>query len=302
MVFVGLGLCAIALGAIVLGRGPGGIPIGAMVLMVLGAALTYASVRRSPPIRIEDGRVWRGSLPVELGRSPRLVLTGRLGNVERLRPAYGVLLRVPEGDIKLLEHSNPAVVLMDLRRILASWDIAVESGWGLPDDAIRPDSPRMLAGPSLLELSFQGRPGRSYREAGLTVLATGILIFLVLGRMVADRVSAGTPASTVSLAVPALLLVTVLFAGALVLTLRTTLTVGRAVVYRQQVLGLTLRELELPVAMVWGLYAVAPVSGEVLHVLVDLGDRVLAVPCPETDASERIQALRSAINGRENHR
>lgn len=297
LVFVGFGLLAVAVTAVVVGERTTAAGLaGLLSLFALGIAVVIGALRYFPSVRLDAATVRVGSRSFKLGSSPTLVLSGRLGDVERLRPAYSVVLKTADASVKLLEDSDPATVLMDLRRVLGQRPMTIEAGWGLEvEDVVAAGQPRKRAAVAGRPLTFVGGAGPGYREAGLTVIVTGILIALFLARLVIGRLIAGTPATALGLWAPTLLLLAVVLTGLLAFTARTTLSVGSEVVWSQSVLGITFARFVAPVDAVVGIHAVGPSPDRVLHVLVDLGDRVLSLPCPDADAAARAQSLRAAL-------
>jgi hypothetical protein len=267
----------------------------AIGLIMTGAVFAVVTRQRSRRVVIDlDRRELEADGRWPLGDGPRIRLGGAAGDAGRLEPRFWAEVVLAGGSWRVLEDPDPAAVLMGVRAVHRAWsELDIEPGWGLANWAPRtngslPHGPRRRAAPEAFSFS--------QREAGWTVVVGGLVIGFLLLRSIAARLAVDTPAPAVSLWVPAVVILAMLFTGALVLTARTTLRFNGVIVWERSLLGIALERVRIGPEAVCGVHAVGPVPGQTTHVLVDAGERVLALPCAAGEADARASEIAHRVS------
>jgi hypothetical protein len=268
----------------------------AFAFAVLSGSLIVPSVRASQAAELDVSRrdLVYGARRVPLGKTPRLRLSGQVGDVRRLRPAYGASLVVDGESFQLLDDVDPAAVLEGVRAIVRVLPMEVEPAWGLPAEAIAEQRPAVPAA-SRGDLVLSGPLGANRREAGWTVAAVGALIAFMMARSIYVRVTGGTPATLVGYLAPIAVTCSIGLTAALVLTSRTTIRLDGRLGWERSALGISFRRRSIPISELRGIHSVGPVPEQKLHVLFDCGREVVSLPCPGGDAEQRVQQIESAL-------
>jgi hypothetical protein len=306
LAFIGVAMCLLGLLSLLAPTAPTFTHMATTaVLLLFGVGLVRIASRprRRATIHLETRALEISGGPVPLDAEPRLRLTGHIGDVERLKPAYCVDLVQGGESWQLLEDPDPAHVLEDVRGVLARFPIPVEAGWGLPSWAVAARGDDDAAGVTVSPARSSGELfgdgyGYNHRAAGWTVAGTGTVIGLMMARSVITRVSEGQPANAVSYALPVIVVLAILVMAAVILTSRASLRViGGQLVWQRSVLGIPLRRVPIPADGLRFMMPVGPVPGHSLHVLLDRGDTLLSLPCPAGDAEARSREIEASLRG-----
>lgn len=217
-----------------------------------------------------------GSLPLGDAQGYALVTSTDLEDKPGSR--YQIALRVSGGKrIPLLESTCPAKVLRDFRRALGHWPLPVHTGWGLPPEASpwRPSDPCY----ELPELTAEFRPHPRQSGIGTTLIVSTILTTALLGLLHWLRHRRGEPTTGFSYALPAVTLVVVVTLTSAVISERWQLvTRGGRVETSRRILGLGQRVDSASSRGLAGAWLVRTPGPDRVHVLIDAGAELLAVP------------------------
>ncbi len=202
---------------------------------------------------------------------------------EAPRRRYRVELALAAGHhIRLLEGSDPARVLRDLRQVVLKLELPVRSGWELPANATPWLASPSAAHPPPTAAPFvaEARPHVSQGRTAVTVLTGAIVTSVAMGIMLVSRIRRDESLSALSLALT-LGTVAILILLALLLTgLRTRVRWADGVLQLESgVFGRSWSVASVDAAELRGVYAVSATPGTVEHILLDTGDDLVAVPC-----------------------
>jgi hypothetical protein len=237
------------------------------------------TVDDSPPLRLSDDAALR------LVAAPAQPIAGPM--------RYGVTLET-RGMLPLivLAGEDPGKVLRDVARIRAQLPLPVHVGWGLRPGAL----PWLARGRGALDGSLgawrKDDPVEPTRRRATTALgvgtagAAGLLAVEIHG-----RASRGDVASPISLVLPALGVLLLLFLTYVMATLKPHLSAASALVCEWRVGSLPLARRSIERAKVRGAELVSPSGNTARHLLIDAGDEgFIAFRCDE-DQGARVARL-----------
>jgi len=268
-----------------------------VVLYAVAGTLLHIARRRVEQlvVSLDRGTIEgdHASHPITRARFLSLSSTGS-AEEHAQRGRYRVEL-VMEGPARLvlLERSDPAKVLADLRRLLRHWSLPVRSGWGLPDGAEpwkesgspnrdRPSSP----------VVEHGAPFPNERGAGWCVLGGSIVIGTAMGIMHGARVEKGAPTALLSWFLSGVTLSLVVALAAFLLTDRVEARVeGDEVRVERRVVGVRVSQRVVRTGDVRGVYAVGVDESVPLHLLLDTQEGLESFPLTGEPARRFAQAF-----------
>jgi hypothetical protein len=275
-------------------------------VMVSGALVSLAllAVRRGAPrrgrwlVRPQVGELLAGATRLQLGRSPRWVLSTH-SELSSPSSVYSADLEFASGERRtLLRHSDPARLLRQLSEALRAWPIPVECGWGLPaaTEPWRYESSPVMTPPG--------------RDIDVTVVkngaanaslewALGIMAILVIIDLIFLVSSEGVLVENVHPLSVALPLVVGGVIGLLAIgitTLERRWVIGRQISAESRALARSRVHYEAPVTSIRGVFAVGSQDAENCHVLVDSGTGPLALEVTHAEAPAFLERTRVAIH------
>ncbi len=205
---------------------------------------------------------------------------------------YMVHLRVAEHpDMLLLEGRHPDRVLMDLRQLAEHLELPVRSGWGLPDAA----SPWKAADPTrtLPQQVLELHPFQRQRRVAFTVAAGTVGMAVAIWLMVSARLDLGRSIVWGSYALAGLTLVAAGLVAFGAWTDRCIVSISQTgIEVEHRMFGMRVGTTHTPAKRWVGAYRVHSTEGELVHVLLDLGDKLVAVACAGDEATPVEQQLR----------
>jgi len=182
---------------------------------------------------------------------------------------------------------------------LAAFAVPVQSGWGLPESALRALlDPRQAARPVSSNTDTPQTAGQqrdleappvepSARRSAMTallvagVMLSGLFAFFLRSSSHADR-----PMHALSLILPVSTSLLVIGLGLFVATRRIRVSYDGELCIETRALGFVLRRLRVPKTALLGAWAVSPDSGPALHVLIATTSGPLAIRCSAQTARE----------------
>ncbi len=205
---------------------------------------------------------------------------------------YTVQLRVPEQpDMLLLEGRRPDRVLMELRQLAEHLELPVRSGWGLPEAA----APWKEAAPTrpLPKQVLQLHPFQRQRRVAFTVAVGTIGMAVAIWLMISARLDLGRTIVWGSYALAGLTLVAAGLVAFGAWTDRCIVSLSQGGIdVEHRMFGLRVGTEHTPADNWVGAYRVQSTEGELVHVLLDLGDRLVAVACAGDEAAPVEDQLR----------
>ncbi|MCA9592642.1 MAG: hypothetical protein KC776_05000 [Myxococcales bacterium] len=278
---------------------PDGHPIATAVLLgALSVSLFWYSVRRAERLIVDLAqgvvRTRRGDLPLSGARE--LVLTNTTEVDEAPRRRYRIELLFASGaHLRLLEGSDPARVLSDLRKVLGVLELPVRTGWGLPPGATPwRDGEAPAAAATAPAFVAEARPYESQGRTAATVFGGTVVIAVAMGIMMTARLRRGEAISALSASLAAVTLLILLVVGVVVLGLRTRVRWGDGTLdIERTVFGHAFGRERVVVEKLRGVHAVSPGTEMLEHVLLDAGDDLYAVACAGGGGSELAAALQT---------
>ena len=263
-------------------------------LLLLAAALFGFARRPSSRLRLRnDGsRIHVNGHSAAIADADLILEAGQL-TVGTPRSRYQVCLRLPNvAPILLLEGRAPDRVLMDLRKLARELKLRVHSGWGLPSGAEPWKASQGDATLPRCVLSLQ--PYQRQRRVALTVALGTVGMAVAMSLMVSARIDRGQTIGSGSYALGGLTLLIALLIALGVGTDRRVATLGPdGLELERRIFGLRFRVRRVPAEGWVGAYRVHSSEGELAHLLMDFGDRVVSVPCAgesELDVAGLLQA------------
>jgi hypothetical protein len=277
--------------------GPGPVTLartlfGAALSLVAAALFAYAWPRvHTVGIALDSGTLELEGRTVPLARARALALaSGGATREGALRVRYRVELLLDDAErVVLLERSDPARVLADLRELLRHLSLPVQTGWGLPEhaepwrDEGRIDSPPRSG-------AEHTRPYEGELGAGIMVLGGFGVIGGAMTIMHSARIEHALPTSFESYALSSITGTLVLALALFLLTDRAEASVDdKELTLERRAFGLRLARRRIPLGDVRGVYSVGPADGNPLHLLVDAKAGPIAWPFagPGADAFMR---------------
>ena len=205
---------------------------------------------------------------------------------------YTVHLRAADQpDLLLLEGRHPDRVLMDLRQLATHLKLPVRSGWGLPEAA----APWKAADPTraLPQKVLELHPFQRQRRVAFTVAAGTIGMAVAIWLMVSARLDLGRTIVWGSYALAGLTLVAAGLVAFGAWTDRCIVSISASgIEVEHRMFGMRVGTKHTPAKSWIGAYRVQSTEGELVHVLLDLGDKLVAVACAGDEAAPVEQQLR----------
>ncbi|HYO96815.1 MAG TPA: hypothetical protein VER33_20030 [Polyangiaceae bacterium] len=188
---------------------------------------------------------------------------------------YRVVLEQQTGKTQLLlEHSDPAVVVRDMRRILASSSLNVSAAWGLPAERFR--QPPAARDVELTPGNFVGR--RWGGQAAVTQAVFGSAGFVLLV-FIWSVLTEKPQLHWLSVALPLLSVASLLLVGSWLLSLRVHVTLAATHLLVQEVAwGRSRRLLFVRAEELLAMDSVSHTGRPATHVLVETAAGVHAFP------------------------
>jgi hypothetical protein len=263
-------------------------------LLLLAAAL-FAFARRprsSVQIRVEGDKILIDGKSASKADAELALETGQLA-VGTPRSRYRVCLRLPSAaPVVLLEGRAPDRVLTDLRHVVRELDLRVVSGWGLPSAAEPWKVSQSDRSPPERMLALQ--PYQRQRRVSFTVALGTIGMAVAMALMVSARLDRGQTVGNGSYTLGALTLLIALMIAVGVGSDRRVATLGSfGVEIERRMFGVRLSRRTIDARGWVGAYRVHTSEEELVHLLLDFGDRVVSVPCAG-ESEEAVAALLEA--------
>lgn len=260
------------------------------LLAIAGALIAYA--RRRQLRRVVE--LHKEHLVVDGERLPRsdveLVLSAGPLSDDSSHSRYRVCLRHRGGDTVLLESRSPDRVLSDLRRVHPLLGLAVRGGWGLAKGATpwTPAEPTRVLPSATLRVAPYLRQNRIVLTAGVG----GVGIALAITLMMRARLAAGLAISTQSYALAAVCVLLCLGVAAAVWgESRVVSSDAHGMSVESRLFGLRFSSERIDAERWVGAWLVHTQEGDLAHLVLDFGDRLVAVAC----AGEELAALQARL-------
>ncbi len=216
------------------------------------------------------------------------------------QPRYRAVLLHGERSWPLLGNTDPAELLRDLGRVLASWPGTVEHEWQLPHGAEPWSYPSALASAAshaaaTPEASSQVLQGsRADRGLRWSMIAMTSLVMLDLAYLVVSASARVAYVHPLSLVLPALAAPCLITISALVITRHPRLVLGTQLAQEHSVLGVRRVRHRVGPHSVRGVHLLSSRSARRGHLLVDSSEGALALLVEIRDAEQlRLQLLSS---------
>ncbi|HEX9619489.1 MAG TPA: hypothetical protein VF989_05105 [Polyangiaceae bacterium] len=273
------------------------------LLAAVAVALMWAARPRVRTLVLENAAgAWQAVLDAKRrGPIERFTLTGtehegpaRRANQYRLTGE----LRAG-GSVTILESTDPAEVLADLRILQARRETPLEPGWGLdaPALALILDEPNALVGNDVgAAASAKGRTieldvQRSQREAATSVFVGAAGTTLIIAAVVGRRLRHHQTIAPLSIVLPALLVGFMLLIAVWIRARKVVVAVGSSLVVERRRFGRAAERERYELSELRGAWPVGPARGEIAHILVATRRGPFALPCSDTKAAELLEAL-----------
>lgn len=200
------------------------------------------------------------------------------------RNDYEAHLSLAGGDDRLLlRGSNPGRLMNSLLEIQKRWDVDILPGWGLPAGFFRAVAEPPQSRSSEWKVSEVNAPAHVEQSRIARTLGLGCaFVFTFSCLQLVRRVVQGGATSWFSILLPC---VTVALIAVLALTIATAKVRftdrGKDLRITESVLGITVRQRELPKEDILGAFAVSPhpPSSEARHILLLTRSGAHAIPC-----------------------
>ncbi len=297
--FIAFALALIAMLPLLSGGTPTLARIVASALLLFASASLFAFSRPREQLTSLDLREKtitskRGKISLERARYYALQGAGHSPADEAARNRYRVDLVLDDGrPIPLLERADPARVLGDLRAALRYLPLPVKGGWGLPSAAEPWKGDRPIVPAADREVEAHGRPMPSETGAGICALGGTLVIGTVIVLAHMARIENNRPTSGLSDALNATLLFLLVSITTFLLTDRISVVRrGAALLVERRAFGFRLGNKSIALDGFRGAFAVGPTEIP-LHVLIDLGDNLVAIPMVGEPAHALVRALGS---------
>lgn len=255
----------------------------AVALGAVAVGLTLLAWPRERNLRValDSGVIDADDRSVPTRRARGVVLSSGGSTLEAAPFArYRVELVLDGGDrLLLLEDSDPARVLADLRRTLAHWSLPVTSGWGLAPGA-EPWRARAanVAGAPATPVAERARPAESELGGGICVLGGAVVVGTAMALMHGTRIARGEPSAVLSYVLSGLLLGFIVVLGAFLVSDRVTARLeASGLVIERRALGISWSRRAVPAERLSAVYAVGLVPGEPRHLLIETADELFSV-------------------------
>lgn len=209
---------------------------------------------------------------------------------------YRAELVLPDGRRELLlEHPEPSAVLSDLIRIRELLPLPVLTGWGLPADATPWETPKQESRTQhqSAPIDTEVLPRPSQRSSAVTTLIGGIGTATAMGIMVGAQRERGLPVSGLSLTLAGATVILILLVGAFIATDRVRVHGTEELHIERRALGIVWKRQSIRRTALRHVWAVGPNPAEPHHLLFQLDDGLMALPC----VGEQAEHLRAELEG-----